>query len=272
MYKTSIMRGTLPRNRHLKEMLGDLKKAGFDGVQIGIEMPEIGGPDAPMDRVNELRRRMLDAGLTPHGTYAGSRFFKPNKRERRQEIDNGKRCLDISAALGADVWLLHPGQVTPQFPYDEAYRVMTDALNTLKGHAEATHVKIGIENVWNKFLLSPLEAARLIDEIGSPNVGLFFDTGNIVYIAYPEQWARILGKRIVALHVKDFLRRAGDSAGFVPLFHGDIDWPALMKELKAIPFSPWIISEQRLGSKPLPLALKDIANSIDAIKQIAASA
>ena len=94
-------------------------------------------------------------------------------------------------------------------------------------------VIIGIEEVWNKFLLSPLEFARYIDEFQSPWIRAYFDVGNVAISGYPQDWIRTLGKRIVKVHIKDFSfrKRVPDSP---PLLEGDIDFKAVHAALADI--------------------------------------
>src|SRR5659263_668632 len=89
---------------------------------------------------------------------------------------------------------------------------------------------IGLENVWNKFLLSPIEMRDFIDKIDSSYVGAYLDVGNVINTGYPEQWIRILGKRIKKVHFKDFRKSVGTLSGFVDLLAGDVDYPEVMKE------------------------------------------
>ncbi len=109
--------------------------------------------------------------------------------------------------------------------------------------AEQYQVNIGIENVWNKFLLSPLEMRDFIDKIGSKYLGSFFDVGNILAFGYPEHWIRILGKRIKKVHIKDFRKDIGNVTGFTSLLEGDVNWPAVMQALKEIGYNDFIIAE-----------------------------
>ena len=97
--------------------------------------------------------------------------------------------------------------------YDLAYDRLRSSLQTLGAAAEELAVTILIENIWNMFLLSPLEMRRLIDEVASPHVGVLFDTGNVVQFGFPEQWIRILGPRIKEVHLKDFRRAVGTVRG-----------------------------------------------------------
>src|SRR5438067_1920883 len=120
----------------------------------------------------------------------------------------------------------------------------------MKGIMYATvGVKIAIENVWNHFLLSPLEAARYVDEFNSPWVGWHFDVGNVITYGWPEQWIRVLGKRIQKLHIKEFSREKANKEGLgkgfsVEFLKGDNNWPAVMKALDEIGYDGWGIAEQ----------------------------
>jgi len=129
-------------------------------------------------------------------------------------------------------------------------------------------VKIAIENVWNHFLLSPLEAARYVDEFKSAAVGWHFDAGNILNYGWPEQWIRILGPRIKMLHVKEFSRKKRDSEGLwkgfdVKLLEGDVNWPAVMKAVDDVGYHGWAITEQ--GGGETPEGLKDLADRLGKI-------
>ena len=129
-------------------------------------------------------------------------------------------------------------------------------------------MKIAIENVWNNFLLSPLEAARYVDEFKSPFVAWHFDIGNILRYGWPEQWISVLGKRIVQLHIKEYSRDKMNSAGLwkgfdVKLLEGDNNWPAIMKAVDDIGYTGWAIAEQS-GGNSLE-GLKDLSSRIDKI-------
>ena len=116
--------------------------------------------------------------------------------------------------------------------YDRAYDYALEAISQLAADAKDAGVAIGVENVWNKFLLSPLEMRDFIDKTGSPYVGAYFDVGNVVFSGYPEHWIRILGKRIRKIHFKDFRRMTAGLTGFVDLLAGDVDFPKVMEALE----------------------------------------
>ena len=110
-------------------------------------------------------------------------------------------------------------------------------------YAAENNIVIGIENVWNKFLLSPLEYRDFIDQVGSPNVGSYFDVGNVLLTGYPEQWIRILGSRIKKVHFKDYRINPGGINAFVDLLAGDVDYPAVMRALRDIDYNDYCTAE-----------------------------
>lgn len=104
-------------------------------------------------------------------------------------------------------------------------------------------MKLGIENVWNKFLLSPLEMRDFIDSFGSAAVGSYFDAGNVLLTGYPEHWISILAQRIVRVHVKDFKKSVGTAAGFVDMLEGDVDFQAVRTALERIGYDGYVTAE-----------------------------
>ena len=140
----------------------------------------------------------------------------------------------------ADCLARFPGQLAAAGTYHQAWNDLRDALIDTAPLAEEMGAAIGVENVWNKFLLSPLEARLFIDEVGSDWVGIYLDTANMMAYGYPEHWIRELGERIKKVHFKDFLRR---EHRFVNLRDGDTDWPAIMAELRAVGYDSTLIHE-----------------------------
>jgi L-ribulose-5-phosphate 3-epimerase len=158
--------------------------------------------------------------------------------------------------------LLVPAVVTQEVAYNDAYTRSQAEIRKAVPLAEELGVKIACENVWNHFLLSPLEAARYVDEFNSPAVGWHFDVGNILNYGWPEQWIRILGPRIQKLHIKEFSRDKRDKEGLwkgfdVKLLEGNNDWPAVMKAVDDIAYHGWAITEQDGGDTPE--GLQDLA-------------
>ena len=155
--------------------------------------------------------------------------------------------MEIAKELGMDGVLVVPGAVTSEVHYDDGYARALEAFSEVAPFAEDIGVTIAIEYVWNKFLLSPLEWKRFIEEVGSDRVGLFFDTGNMTIFGFPEQWVKIIGKGVKKVHFKDFKRPTEWTA----LLEGDVDFPAVMAELRNIGFDGCCLSEVSPGIAPI---------------------
>jgi hexulose-6-phosphate isomerase len=180
---------------------------------------------------------------------------------RKRARDIVKKQIEAASALGTDAILVIPGAVDVFFipgeeivPYDTVYERLSDAVQDLLPYAEKYRVTIGLENVWNKFFLSPLEAKNFVDSFKSKYVGIFFDTGNVMPFGYPEQWIRILGQRVKRVHVKDFRRAVGTVEGFVDILEGDVNWPEVIKALNEVGYNSYLIAEMIPLYKHYPMA------------------
>jgi len=146
-------------------------------------------------------------------------------------------------------------------------RVLGSEIKKILPLAGELGIKIGLENVWNNFLISPLEEARYIDELESPQVGAYFDVGNVLRYGWPEQWIRTLGARIIKVDIKEFslkkMNEEGLGKGFgVELLEGDCDWPAVMAALREIGYHGWGTAEIPGGGRE---RLRKIAGLMDKI-------
>lgn len=182
-----------------------------------------------------------------------------SEKTRQKAFGIVQKQIEAAHLLGAKTILVVPGYVGCNFVehpekirYDIAYERAQDALSRLVPEAKAADVTIGIENVWNRFLLSPLETRRFLDEIGSDYVGMYLDVGNAVYIGYPEQWIEILGHRIKKLHMSDYRFDQAGIGAFVDLFAGDVDFPAVAKAIAGIGYDDYITLEMLPNYKQFP--------------------
>jgi L-ribulose-5-phosphate 3-epimerase len=160
------------------------------------------------------------------------------------------RQIECAQQLGIDTILAVPGAVGVDFipgaetvRYDLAYERATEFIKAALPAAEKAGVTIAVENVWNKFLLSPMEMRAFVDQFGSKNVGVYFDVANTLAFGYPEHWIEILGSRIKRVHFKDYRRNVGTVDGFCDLLSGDVDWPAVMAALHKVGYDGWIAAE-----------------------------
>ncbi|WP_027092299.1 sugar phosphate isomerase/epimerase family protein [Cohnella thermotolerans] len=230
------------------------KDAGFEGIELALNESGELGLQTTEKEAREIAARLEDAGLDICGLATGLYWSYSMTSEsaaiRDKAMDICKKQLELAAAFGVDAILVIPGAVGVDFipdsevvDYDKAYDRALEAIRKLAPEAEAAGVSIAIENVWNKFLLSPLELRAFIDAVGSPSVGSYFDVGNVVHSGYPEQWIRILGPRIKKVHFKDYRRQAGGLHGFVDLLAGDVDYPAVVAALQDVGYDKYVIAE-----------------------------
>ena len=142
----------------------------------------------------------------------------------------------------------------------------SDAVASLLPLAAASKIAIGLENVWNKFLVDPFAMRAFIDQFNSDWLGAYFDVGNAMLVGYPEQWIRILGKRIKRVHLKDFRRGVGTADGFVDLLAGDVNWPEVMKALRDAGYSGPLTAEMIPAYKHCPeVLIGNTSRAMDAI-------
>ena len=188
------------------EKMKAIKEAGFEGTEMMSHM----------DQDEVLRARDATGLVIPSvcgRDHWGKPLSDPDPKVRAEGLEALKQTLRDGKRYGASSVLLVPAVVNKEVSYDDAYTRSQAEIRKAVPLAEELGVKIAIENVWNHFLLSPLEAARYVDEFNSPAVGWHFDVGNILNYGWPEQWIRILGPRIQKLHIKEFSRKKRDSEG-----------------------------------------------------------
>ncbi len=239
------------------------KEVGFDG----IEMP---GPNDMDDK--EVLAAQDATGLKIHSImnmgHWENPFSSPDPAVREAGMIGMKGALDKAKIYGAEAVLLVPGVVSKEVSYSFAYKQSQEEIRKLIPYAEEKGVKVGLENVWNNFLLSPLEMARYIDEFENPIIGAYFDCGNVARFGWPAQWIEALGSRIVKVHVKGYSRalqnEKGPWAGFDIKMgdEGDLEWPDVVKALVAAGYVSWVTSEVEGGGKE---RLADIKARMDNI-------
>jgi L-ribulose-5-phosphate 3-epimerase len=259
--KKAIMYSTIGVKGSVMDKFKAVRDAGFEGVE----------PMGGMDQ-NDVLAALQATGLKAASVCCHTHWAKPlsdaNPAVRQTGVDGLILSLRDAKAYGATSVLLVPAVVNEKVSYDEAYTRSQAEIRKVVPLAEELGVRIAIENVWNNFLLSPIEAARYVDEFKSAAVGWHFDIGNILRYGWPEHWIRTLGKRISRLHIKEYSRKKmneeGVGKGFnVQFLEGDNNWPAIMKALDEIGYNSWGIAEQ--GGGGTPEGLKNLADRMDRI-------
>lgn len=247
--------GMLPESMTAEDRFRLARDAGFEGVEV----PTIRDQKV----LNEVRKASEASGVRVHSIMNSDHWSRPLSSADPEVVRKGVACMETSMrnakALGADTVLLVPAVVNPQTPYNEAWTRSTKALRDLAAMAQELGIVIGIEDVWNKFLLSPREFAEYVDQFQTPHVRAYFDIGNIVAYGYPQDWIRTLGKRIVKLHVKDF---DTGKHKFVPLLEGSIDWKEVRRALDDIGYKGFMTAELPGGDEKY---LRDVSERMSRI-------
>lgn len=243
--KKAIMGGTLGYKGTLLEKYKAAKEAGYEGVEPagGMNHQEV---------LDALGGSGLKAASVCCHTHWKQTLTHPDEKVREEGLEGVLTTLRDAKAYGADSILVVPGVCNEEVPYDVAWERSITEIKKAVPLAKELGVKISIENVWNNFILSPLEAVRYLDLVGDPIVGWHFDIGNVLRYGWPEQWIKVLGPRINRIHVKEYsikkMKEEGVYKGFdVDLMEGDNNWAAIMKALDEAGYKGWAISEQRGG-------------------------
>lgn len=260
----------------LKKCMRLAKDAGFDGLELALDEHGPVSMDSTKEDILKVKAMADEVGIELYsvasGLYWTYNYTSANEENVKRAKEITKKQLQVASWLGCDTILVVPGAVEVAFDpgevveYDVAYERALSALCELAPVAEELGVSIGVENVWNRFLLSPMEMAAFIDAVGSDYVGSYFDVGNVLFSGYPEHWIKILNKRIKKVHFKDYRRAAGDLYGFVDLLSGEVNWPAVMKQLESIEYDNWVTAEMLPPYTHYPeTILYNTSNSMDKI-------
>ena len=242
-----------------------LKDVGFDGVEL--ETPNT----LPMREVLQARDK---TGLEIPGVVCGATWkAQLSHRDpaiREKGVSMVKQSLNDCKQYGGTTVLVIPGVVDGETSYQDAYIRSQGEIKKLFSEVEKTGIKIAFENVWNNFLLSPLECARFVDEINHPMIAWYFDVGNVVRYGWPEHWIEVLNKRILKLDVKEYSRKKhfeeGAWKGFdVELLEGDCNWPVVNAALRKIGYSGWGSAEVPGGDRT---RLLTISQKMDEISKV----
>ena len=252
--RKALQFGMLPKNLSDADKFKLAKECGFEGIE--------GSPMSDLEAASKLGKMAREAGVPIHSiVYGGwgAPFSDPDPKVIEKGLAGMETALRSAKALGADTVLLVPAIVNENVGYGDAYKRSQEHIRKLLPLAEKLGIVIAVENVWNKFLLSPLEFARYVDEFESPWLQAYFDVGNVIIYGYAQDWIRTLGKRIVKIHLKDFKRKGYQ---WTNLLEGDVNWKQVRRALDEVGYDGFLTPELRGGDKEY---LMDLSERIDRI-------
>jgi len=249
-----MFEGGLEAEKPISDAMQEAKRLGFDAIELAVAGRGVLTHEATQSQCDEIAATASKIGIEISGVASGENWTcSPTSNDadvRQRSIDFNRKALQIAKWLGTDAYLYVPGAVDVFFlpeaeviQYDVCHQRADEALRHILPTAEEAGVALCIENVWNKFLLSPLEMRDFIDSFNSEMVGAYFDVGNVLLTGYPEHWIRILESRIKRVHVKDFRRSVGTVDGFVDLLEGDVDFQAVKEALSDIGYDGYVTAE-----------------------------
>jgi L-ribulose-5-phosphate 3-epimerase len=274
--RLGIFEGAFPVGLDLANCFALVKQAGFEGVElslqdttpllpearnettqgimaieqsVGLDQPREGGLrlNSTPEEIEQIGRMARTTGLAVTSVSTMQLFYYPLSSRvpvvRERAIRIVRKMIESTAQLGGDLVLVVPGMVTAEDPYEDVWQRSCEVLSPLVPYAQQMGVSIAIENVWNRFLLSPLEYRDYIDSFASPFVGAYFDVANVLRYGFPEQWIELLGRRLKRIHFKDYRLDVDDIRGFTYLMQGDVPWSRVVNALRKIGYAGWAIVE-----------------------------
>jgi hexulose-6-phosphate isomerase len=231
-------------NLSMREFFAAAKEAGYDTVELSMKTSGPLTGEVTPEGVAEIRDLAVEFDLPVSSLTIN--HLTGNLLDSGESQDTGIKeiafGLQVAAQLGATAALTTLGRFTSTLYYDDAYRNGVESLRRLAPTAEKLGVALAYEFIWNGFCFSPMEVKQFLDEVGSPAVGFYFDPGNMAVFQFPHHWVRIVGKHIKRVHLKDWKGRALNGE-WTALLAGEVDFPAVMRELRAIGYDGPLVSE-----------------------------
>ncbi len=260
--KKSLKWGMIKEEMSVLEKFRLIQELGFDGIEL--DSPSDLNPEEVLDAIEQTD--IVVPGLV-NSKHWSRPLSDPDPAVREECTNSMIESLEVCKKLGGTTVLLVPAVVNDSVSYDEAWERSTAEIYKMLPKAKETGIKIAIENVWNNFLLSPLEAVRYIDQFDSPYIGWYMDIGNIIRYGWPEQWIRILGNRVFKIDIKDYSREKANEEGVwkgfeTRLGEGSVDWAKVNEALADVGYNGWGSAEVSGGDRN---RLSEISGRMDTI-------
>ncbi|MEM2920849.1 MAG: sugar phosphate isomerase/epimerase family protein [Candidatus Bathyarchaeia archaeon] len=268
----------LTRDLSDKELARRIKEIGYEGIELTFDDQEVDPVNLSESAIKKLAESFRSQGLDIPSVATGV-FWKYNlgsleEKTRLKGVQYGKAGAKMASIVGASSMLVVPGVASPDIPYEVLYENSIRSLKEIAEFAEGYGITVAVENVWNKFLYSPLEFRKFIDDVGFKNVKAYLDIANLMAIAHPENWIHTLRGLISNVHAKDFDMSIGNINGFRHMLRGDVKWSRYVQMLKDAGYDGYLILEcppdfdPSLSAPSLVDALKKAEENFEALSEI----
>ncbi|MBO3797959.1 MAG: sugar phosphate isomerase/epimerase family protein [Thermoproteota archaeon] len=261
-----------------KKVAKKIKEIGYDGVELVFDDSSFDPTRKTEEEILRTAEDFKSEGLEIPSVATGV-FWKYNlgsndEKTRSKGIEYGKAGVKMARMVGASSILVVPGVASPEIPYEELYANALNSVKKLAEFAEDYDVTIAVENVWNKFLYSPIEFKKFIMDVGMRNVKVYLDVANLMAISHPENWIHSLGSMVSNVHAKDFDTNIGNINGFRNVLKGNVNWRKIIKLLKAAGYNGYLTVEcppsfnPLLKSPTVPDIIKNAEENCRALEEI----
>ncbi len=260
----------------LAEQFRLARAAGFRAIEVRLA-GEL-SPDTPREdaeRIGEAARKagVAIASLWVSNALAQTPLNHPDETVRARGVAAIRKSIEVCRAVGCGAMLIVPGRLGDgakfRVGYQDTWDRVSAELKKCIPDAEAAKVCLTPENVWNKFLVSPLEMKAFVDQFSSPWLQSHFDIGNVMQFGYPQDWINTLGPRIKRVHVKDYkLSARAEQGRFVDLLEGDVEWKEVIAALTRAGYRGFLSPEYGYRSNDSEYLIK-VSKALDQILAMA---
>ncbi|MCL2773107.1 MAG: sugar phosphate isomerase/epimerase [Oscillospiraceae bacterium] len=251
--KKSINAWSIDSKTNFDDMFSQIKKAGFDGIELNVDAKGNSAHSLTLETTDKeladilalsKKYNLLVVSIST-SLWWSVNMGSANKENRENSRKLLEKQLICAKTLGASGILTVPGGISEDTSIAEAYKNSFDTLESCKDIIEEYKLKVGLENVWNTFFVSPFDMANFIDSLKCKYISAYYDVGNGVAFSWSEYWIEILGNRISHIHIKDFKRNSGINSGgtWPDLLKGDVNFRKIIPALKKAGWDGYLTAE-----------------------------
>jgi sugar phosphate isomerase/epimerase len=233
------------------ELFDEAARLGFDGVELDLrpetyrkcEVWTAAGRAALRERA---KRSGVEVASVCMDGVAGMVTQRAAHEDGVRVLAELRRYCD---ELGAGT-ILFPMIKQQEQSEQEAFAMWRDGFRAALAASAGCRAKIGMESV-GRTGRSAEQALAMIDAVGSPDLGVYYDVGNAAYQGFdPVAEIDKLGDRIVQIHVKEIGAEMGE---------GKLDFVAIFGAIRRAGFDGYLVLETEAGDNPAKNAARNLA-------------